>query len=99
MEKRNFEWLSDTNISEGDSVILRDGSNHTVTRVFDLRKHTGLDDIDHYHLIELDNGKHTFTYDDEGNFFSQEASSFDIMQVNLKEDEPEVLFHPHTGSY
>ena len=97
MEKRNFEWLSDTNISKGDSVILRDGSNHTVTRICDLREHTGLDDLEHYHLIELDNGKHTFTYDDEGNF-NHGVSSVDIMQVNLKENDVETPFYPHTGS-
>ena len=97
MKTRNFEWLSDMCLSAGDSVILRDGSNHTVTRIFDLREHTGLDDLEHYHLIELDNGKHTFTYDDEGNF-NHGVSSVDIMQVNLKEDDVETTFYPHTGS-
>lgn len=85
MITRNFEWLSDTNVGIGDKVILRNGSQHEVTRIFNLRDHTGMD-LTHYHLIELDNSSQAYNYDDEGKF-TFGTSDVDIMQVNLEETE------------
>lgn len=99
METRNFERLSDTNIGIGDKVILRNSEEKRVTRVCHVQGGNDLDDTLHFFLIEFDNSKQIFTYDDKGNISLNRKSREDIMQVNLKEQDNESIYYPHTGSY